>query len=172
MLIQNEYCNGGTLSDVIAENYRRLSYLSELELKDLLLQVTRGLKYIHSTSLVHMDIKPSEYQNVSDIMSQQWFLIKAADGRNETSVNSHVVFDQMEFWSETNSVVFVQGNIFISRKSVASFDECDEDDGLTTSAVYKIGKQLLQSSLHLSLHLPCTHGKMDALLSKGSVLVL
>ncbi|XP_067446658.1 wee1-like protein kinase [Thunnus thynnus] len=89
MLIQNEYCNGGTLSDVIAENYRRLSYLSELELKDLLLQVTRGLKYIHSTSLVHMDIKPS--------------------------------------------------NIFISRKSVASCDECDDDDGLTTSVVYKIG---------------------------------
>uniref|UniRef100_A0A667YY49 Wee1-like protein kinase n=1 Tax=Myripristis murdjan TaxID=586833 RepID=A0A667YY49_9TELE len=91
MLIQNEYCNGGTLSDVITENYRRLHYLSELELKDLLLQVTRGLKYIHSTSLVHMDIKPS--------------------------------------------------NIFISRKSVASFEECDEeeDDGLTTSVVYKIG---------------------------------
>ncbi|KAM6926226.1 wee1-like protein kinase [Lycodopsis pacificus] len=89
MLIQNEYCNGGTLSDAIAENYRRLSYLTELELKDLLLQVTRGLKYIHSTSLVHMDIKPS--------------------------------------------------NIFISRKSVSSCDECDDDEGLTTSVVYKIG---------------------------------
>ncbi|KAM9306359.1 wee1-like protein kinase 1-B [Pholidichthys leucotaenia] len=89
MLIQNEYCNGGTLSDVITENYRCLGFLSELELKDVLLQVAQGLKYIHSTSLVHMDIKPS--------------------------------------------------NIFISRKSVASCDECDENDELTTSVIYKIG---------------------------------
>ena len=36
--------------------------------------------------------------------------------------------------------VFFPGNIFISRKSVASCDECDEDDGLTTSVVYKIGE--------------------------------
>ncbi|XP_058500872.1 wee1-like protein kinase [Solea solea] len=89
MLIQNEYCSGGTLSDVIAENYRQLSYPSQLELKDLLLQVAQGLKYIHSTLLVHMDIKPS--------------------------------------------------NIFISRKSVASCDDCDDDDGPITSVVYKIG---------------------------------
>ena len=34
------------------------------------------------------------------------------------------------------------GNIFISRKSVPSLDECDEDDdndAMTTSVVYKIG---------------------------------
>ncbi|NP_001084186.1 wee1-like protein kinase 1-B [Xenopus laevis] len=59
MLIQNEYCNGGSLSDVISENYRTMQYFTEPELKDLLLQVARGLKYIHSMSLVHMDIKPS-----------------------------------------------------------------------------------------------------------------
>lgn len=59
MLIQNEYCNGGSLADAISENYRRMSYFTEAELKDLLLQVGRGLRYIHSMSLVHMDIKPS-----------------------------------------------------------------------------------------------------------------
>ncbi|XP_044281497.1 wee1-like protein kinase isoform X1 [Varanus komodoensis] len=59
MLIQNEYCNGGSLADAISENYRNMRYFSEPELKDLLLQVAHGLKYIHSMSLVHMDIKPS-----------------------------------------------------------------------------------------------------------------
>uniref|UniRef100_A0A8C5YJD3 non-specific protein-tyrosine kinase n=1 Tax=Marmota marmota marmota TaxID=9994 RepID=A0A8C5YJD3_MARMA len=38
MLIQNEYCNGGSLADAISENYRIMSYFTEVELKDLLLQ--------------------------------------------------------------------------------------------------------------------------------------
>ncbi|XP_034164425.2 wee1-like protein kinase [Pangasianodon hypophthalmus] len=59
MLIQNEYCDGGTLEQLITENQRTLKLLSEAQLKDLLLQVSRGLKYIHSASLAHMDIKPS-----------------------------------------------------------------------------------------------------------------
>ncbi|TNN77244.1 Wee1-like protein kinase 1-B [Liparis tanakae] len=118
MLIQNEYCNGGTLSDAIADNYRRLGYLTELELKDLLLQVTRGLKYIHSTSLVHMDIKPSEYYGMGGVMRR---CRNHTDGQSLTDTS------------------FFLGNIFISRKTVASCDECDDDEGLTTSVVYKIG---------------------------------
>lgn len=163
MLIQNEYCNGGTLSDVIADNYRRLSYLSELELKDLLLQVTRGLKYIHSTSLVHMDIKPSEYNNSNGANSNNNFglyilpLIQEIMQIMHWSVDLCLYFlnptaDSLYsnvLWLKTygDVYVFVPGNIFISRKSVSSCDECDEDEGLTTSVVYKIGKLLLLSHL-------------------------
>ncbi|KAI3371582.1 hypothetical protein L3Q82_024152 [Scortum barcoo] len=59
MIIQNEYCDGGSLSDAIVKKEVRGELFSEAELKDLLLQVSMGLKYIHSSGLVHLDIKPS-----------------------------------------------------------------------------------------------------------------
>lgn len=59
MLIQNEYCDGGSLSDAIVKRGAQGDLLMEAELKDLLLQVAMGLKFIHSSGLVHLDIKPS-----------------------------------------------------------------------------------------------------------------
>ncbi|XP_071941419.1 wee1-like protein kinase 1-A [Antedon mediterranea] len=58
MLIQNEYCNGGSLADEIQANCMKSENVTEVELKQLLLQVIQGLKYIHSQGLVHLDIKP------------------------------------------------------------------------------------------------------------------
>nr|XP_046249361.1 wee1-like protein kinase 2 isoform X2 [Scatophagus argus] len=59
MIIQNEYCDGGSLNDAIIKKDVQGELFSEAELKDLLLQVSMGLKYIHSSGLVHLDVKPS-----------------------------------------------------------------------------------------------------------------
>ncbi|XP_050316165.1 wee1-like protein kinase isoform X2 [Anthonomus grandis grandis] len=53
MIIQNEYCNGGSLADKISQEP-----LGAVELRRMLLHVAEGLRYIHSEGLVHLDIKP------------------------------------------------------------------------------------------------------------------
>ncbi|CAH1798903.1 unnamed protein product [Owenia fusiformis] len=58
MYIQNEFCNGGSLADLVEENRQLGRNYSEAEIKLLLLQLAQGLKYIHSQNLVHLDIKP------------------------------------------------------------------------------------------------------------------
>ncbi|KAM6201847.1 wee1-like protein kinase 2 [Rhynchocyon petersi] len=59
MIIQNEYCNGGSLQTAICENKKSAKHFQESNLKDILLQISLGLKYIHSSGMVHLDIKPS-----------------------------------------------------------------------------------------------------------------
>ncbi|EPY80702.1 wee1-like protein kinase 2 [Camelus ferus] len=59
MIIQNEYCNGGSLQAAISENAKSGNHFQEPKLKDILLQISLGLKYIHSSGMVHLDIKPS-----------------------------------------------------------------------------------------------------------------
>ncbi|XP_029414699.1 wee1-like protein kinase 2 isoform X2 [Nannospalax galili] len=59
VIIQNEYCNGGSLQAAVSENAKSGNHFQEPELKDILLQIALGLKYIHNSGMAHLDIKPS-----------------------------------------------------------------------------------------------------------------
>ena len=62
--IQNEFCEGGALGVRIDElrrensNTKEKKRFPECELKKILLHAAKGLQYIHSKNLVHLDVKP------------------------------------------------------------------------------------------------------------------
>ncbi|KAM3832985.1 wee1-like protein kinase 2 [Vipera latastei] len=90
MIIQNEHCNGGSLQDVILENSKTADYFKESELKEILLQVSMGLKYIHTSGLVHMDIKPSNIficHSLPGSAGQE-----ESDGEDDDIATSNVVY--------------------------------------------------------------------------------
>lgn len=95
MLIQNEYCNGGSLADVIEDNSQSGCTFTEKKLKQILLQVAEGLKYIHSLGLVHMDVKPGNI-----------FICC-----NESTCND--IFDSAanKFLNETEQVIYKLGDL-------------------------------------------------------------
>ncbi|XP_046657333.1 wee1-like protein kinase [Daphnia pulicaria] len=70
MIIQNEFCNSGTLEELIRTNQQNNVIVNEPQLKSTLLQIAEGLHYIHSKQLAHMDIKPGNIficrENIDD----------------------------------------------------------------------------------------------------------
>jgi wee1-like protein kinase len=56
--IQLEYCNNGSLNDILEKNRQENIYFHEQELKNILHQISDVLTFIHAQDLAHLDIKP------------------------------------------------------------------------------------------------------------------
>ncbi|CAF0917640.1 unnamed protein product [Rotaria sordida] len=57
--LQLEYCNGGSLDELIEKNRYDNKYLNEDILKNILHQICDVLTFMHKNDLAHLDIKPS-----------------------------------------------------------------------------------------------------------------
>eukprot|EP00048_Salpingoeca_helianthica_P023644 m.25953 g.25953 ORF g.25953 m.25953 type:complete len:526 (+) comp8891_c0_seq1:292-1869(+) len=91
MLIQNEFCDGGSLEDEIRRRTDAREPFSEQELCRMLLHVGRGLASLHAQDLVHMDIKPG---NIFVKTTAATPIYKIGDLGHVTKVSSPSVDDE------------------------------------------------------------------------------
>lgn len=72
VFIQNEFCHGGSLSSLIDQHRQQQTHLSEAELRRMMSHIGKGLQYVHSLHLAHLDVKPgnilisTNYEEVED----------------------------------------------------------------------------------------------------------
>ena len=150
MLIQNEYCNGGSLAEFIdslkssnlienneiINNNQRLLLMSEYDLKILLLHVAKGLAYMHSLNLVHLDIKPGNI-----------FICRSARRHQQIAVDA-----LMNPSASNGSVNGVCTNgVVINEESGIESDEIDDEESATEKAIVASSSSLYASIFNESI---------------------
>uniref|UniRef100_G1QPG3 Wee1-like protein kinase n=1 Tax=Nomascus leucogenys TaxID=61853 RepID=G1QPG3_NOMLE len=92
MIIQNEYCDGGSLQAAISENTKSGNHFEEPKLKDILLQISLGLNYIHNSSMVHLDIKPSNIFICHKMQSESSGVIEEVENEADWFLSANVIY--------------------------------------------------------------------------------
>ncbi|XP_006777150.1 PREDICTED: wee1-like protein kinase 2 [Myotis davidii] len=92
MIIQNEYCNGGSLQAAISENTKSGNHFEEPKLKDILLQISLGLKYIHNAGMVHLDIKPSNIFICHQIQRDSPIVLEDIENDADWFLSTNVIY--------------------------------------------------------------------------------
>uniref|UniRef100_A0A8B9XY45 Wee1-like protein kinase 2 n=1 Tax=Bos mutus grunniens TaxID=30521 RepID=A0A8B9XY45_BOSMU len=91
-LAMHEYCNGGSLQAAVTENTKSGSHFPEPRLKDILLQISLGLKYIHSSGMVHLDIKPSNIFICHKMQSDSPVVLEEAENEADWFFSADVMY--------------------------------------------------------------------------------
>ena len=82
IFIVTEYCNGGTLKEIIDE--------TTIEWKSCMIQIKDAIEYLHKNNIFHRDIKPQNIfvtYNDSDILHRNNILLKLGDFGFAKNVN-------------------------------------------------------------------------------------
>ncbi|XP_065345937.1 wee1-like protein kinase 2 [Cloeon dipterum] len=120
MIIQNEYCGGGSLADRLHKLRAAgagLPLLPERELCRIMLHVSRGLHFIHRAGLVHLDIKPG---NIFMAQEVKVVTVNALNSFGEATEDEDPLSD-----SEKDEVTYKIGDL----GHVTSIDTPKVEDG-------------------------------------------
>jgi len=100
VFIQNEFCQGGSLSQKIEEKRSAGKKFSEVELKKILKHTLKGLQYIHSKEMAHLDIKP---ENIFISIDQESSTPTEISSESDDECN---MMERMQLDKETESKDF------------------------------------------------------------------
>jgi hypothetical protein len=129
MLIQNEYCNGGSLAEFIESlksNCDQLNdeggsisiqnnmRMNEADLKILLLHIAKGLAYMHSKNLAHLDIKPGNI-----------FICRTPRRHN---LNLDLGIGKKTITTNSTMTTTIVNGVVINEESGIESEEIDEDE--------------------------------------------
>ncbi|CAF0780950.1 unnamed protein product [Adineta ricciae] len=144
--VQLEYCNGGSLEDVVEKNRRNRVFMYEQQLKQILHQMSDALAFMHAQDLAHLDIKPA------NIMLSQCSVNINFD-KDDDDDNNHITYKLTDLGH-------------VSQISMSSMEEDGDSRYLALEALQKShSKQLNLAkcdifSLGLTLYVCATNREM------------
>eukprot|EP00803_Ostreobium_quekettii_P009627 evm.model.scf_446EXC.6 EVM.evm.TU.scf_446EXC.6 scf_446EXC:55715-62744(+) len=148
-----EYCGGGDLFNLRGQ-------LRDYEVRDLLWQLLGGIRYIHSQSVWHRDLKSA---NVLLTMHEGVRIIKIADFGSARSA-----WSSNDFGLEASSTASARPRTFHPSMSLESLPDgvLDHVTGLTTPAC-KVEEGAIQCPLTRAVCTPCYRAP-EVVMSRGS----
>ncbi|CAF0812390.1 unnamed protein product [Rotaria sp. Silwood1] len=150
--VQLEYCNGGSLGDILEKNRRNHMFTNEQQLKQILHQISDALAFMHAQDLAHLDIKPANIMLCQRSINID--LNKNNDDDDDNGVN-------------VNNIIYKLTDLgHVSQISLSSIEEDGDSRYLALEALQKSNSKQVNLgkcdifSLGLTLYVCATNREM------------
>ncbi|CAF2399583.1 unnamed protein product [Rotaria sp. Silwood2] len=152
--VQLEYCNGGSLGDILEKNRRNHMFTNEQQLKQILHQISDALAFMHAQDLAHLDIKPANIMLCQRSININFNKDNDDNNNNDDDVN-------------VNNIIYKLTDLgHVSQISLSSIEEDGDSRYLALEALQKSNSKQINLgkcdifSLGLTLYVCATNREM------------